>query len=119
MVSLRGRLRAGLLKSKDMTLKFIKDKRDVGNSLDDDILPVIKNPELADSQFDFACYKSYLKTNALGNTVFYTTVIKTTMTVFDGYVNRLNIVHKIAMGMYSENIVEFTGICFQIDVLCT
>ena len=81
---LKSRLRGGLLRSKEISLKFVNAEEDVGDSLTEEVLPVIKQPDTHKFNFNVDCYRENLKSKTLGNTVFYTPVIKTTMTLFDG-----------------------------------
>ena len=55
------------------------------------LLPVITGVEDYQAiSFDWTKYKEHLQTKVLGHVVFYTDVITSTQTVFDGLVNGLH-----------------------------
>ncbi|XP_013082754.2 biotin--protein ligase-like [Biomphalaria glabrata] len=83
--SIKHRLRDEVLKSKNISLKFVDN---YGQETTPSLLPVITSVhcDIQTQFFRLSEYWQNLKTSTLGQVVFYTDVIPTTMTVFDGLI---------------------------------
>jgi len=82
--SLRSRLKDDIFEGKDLSLHFLPSGQTIPLTTEM-MLPVITGVE--DDQailFDWTTYQEHLQTKVLGHVVFYTDVITSTQTVFDG-----------------------------------
>ena len=82
--SLRSRLKDDIFEGKDLSLHFLPSGQTIPRTTEM-MLPVITGVE--DDQaisFDWTTYQEHLQTKVLGHVVFYTDVITSTQTVFDG-----------------------------------
>lgn len=84
MYSLGPSLENNVFKGKDLSLHFVPNGKPIPKTTET-ILPVIRGHENYNSiSFDWKKYQEHLQTKVLGHTVFYTDVITSTQTVFDG-----------------------------------
>lgn len=91
--SLAGRMKQGVIKSRSLSLHFVQEAAPVP-AASSEVLPVLTSPSVSSSQspadpeppqfFQPEVYWKHLSTSVLGQVVFYTDVIPTTMTVFEG-----------------------------------
>jgi hypothetical protein len=81
MATIEKRLTGKKLKSTSMTLKFLPSE-EKNIAVTEDVMPVIVNGNRK-INFNESVYWKNLSTKRLGNTVFYTEVISTTMTVLE------------------------------------
>lgn len=81
MATIEKRLTGKKLKSTSLTLKFLPSE-EKNITVTEDVMPVIVNGNRK-INFNESVYWKNLSTKRLGNTVFYTEVISTTMTVFE------------------------------------
>lgn len=90
--SLGSRMKQGTIKSRSLSLHFVPDACSV-SPISTEVLPVVTQSKLdsgkaaSDEHVQFfqpEIYWQYLTTSVLGQVVFYTDVIPTTMTVFEG-----------------------------------
>jgi len=82
--SLRSRLKDDIFEGKDLSLHFLPSGQTIPLTTEM-MLPIITGVE--DDQaisFDWTTYQEHLQTKVLGHVVFYTDVITSTQTVFDG-----------------------------------
>ena len=87
MYSLGPSLENNVCKGQDLSLHFVPNGKPIPKTTET-ILPVIRGHENYNSiSFDWKKYQEHLQTKVLGHTVFYTDVITSTQTVFDGYVS--------------------------------
>lgn len=87
MQSLRLLLEDGICKGNQLSLHFVaSDEMHIPN-VTEEKLPVICHEENSKAvSFNWSTYQKYLKTKVLGKVVFYTDVITSTQTIFDGLV---------------------------------
>ena len=84
---MKSSLKDDVCEGKDLSLHFVQSGRPVPKTTET-VLPVITGTEKNQSiSFDWKKYQECLQTKVLGRMVFYTDVITSTQTVFDGLVN--------------------------------
>jgi len=105
--SVQPRLKNSRLISKDVTLHFCRHNNVQSNVVAGNVIPLITDVSVDDDDavsvggFDFVTYRRSLQTSVLGNTMMFSEIVTTTMTLFDGYVLSLMLPWHYLSGRYS------------------
>lgn len=84
--SLKSNLKNNVCNGKDLSLHFVPNGQPIPKATDT-LLPVITGDKnFLTLSFNWKKYQEHLKTKVLGQVMFYTDVITSTQTVFDGWV---------------------------------
>ncbi|XP_078375574.1 biotin--protein ligase-like [Oculina patagonica] len=82
--SLRSSLKEGVCHGKELSLHFVPNGETIPKTTDKTSPVVSGEDDIKDVSFDWKKYQDHLQTKVLGQMVFYTDVITSTQTVFDG-----------------------------------
>lgn len=82
--SLRSSLKEGVCHGKELSLHFVPNGETIPKTTEKTSPVVSGEDDIKDVSFDWKKYQDHLQTKVLGQMVFYTDVITSTQTVFDG-----------------------------------